>query len=59
MKLDIILKQCSSLHIKEKDSLNCLEENNENTSIENTQNLKEAIPLFFQKFLKYIEFPIL
>ena len=32
-------------------------DNNENTSIENTQNLTEEIPLFFQKFLKYIEFP--
>ena len=34
-------------------------DNNENISIENTQNLTEEIPLFFQKFLKYIEFPIL
>ena len=33
-------------------------DNNENTSIENTHN-QEEIPLFFQKFLKYIEFPIL
>ena len=32
-------------------------DNNENTSIEKTQNLTEEIPLFFQKFLKYIEFP--